>query len=212
MTDDFNPNTGDQSYNGYKVFLSSPRHSDSRYRGECLNAGREENVNGRRWNWHAGNGSQYLGEPTTSTIRNIHSRGYKVRLSQNKRDDGYINNIVESQNYSANLHIVTHTNATSGCDTSNNYMLTMWEDDVGTYDDKNLALSIDQWVGLHVYGPDQIQQRTNLAELDRNASDGDVYVELQFHDNQTTQSWIDNNTAGYASAYGLAVDAYLNYP
>src|SRR6202008_525747 len=37
-------------WNGYKVYLSSPTHTDSGHRGEC---GWEENANGNHWNSNA---------------------------------------------------------------------------------------------------------------------------------------------------------------
>lgn len=60
--------------------------------------------------------------------RNLHSRGYKVTVSANSRDDGYLANRSMSQNWGSHAHIVTHSNAVAGgCPNSSNYFLTMWE-------------------------------------------------------------------------------------
>jgi hypothetical protein len=56
------------------------------------------------------------------------------------------------------------------------------------------------------------QQRNNLAELSTNASRGDAYVELQFHDNQFTQRWIHDNSYKKGYLYGLALDGRFDYP
>lgn len=109
----------DQSYNGYRVFLSSPRHSDSRYRGECLPPnyqGYEENGNGRKFNWYAANGNYRGWDYVPDSVgRNLHWRGYQVAVSANVRDDGYIANRTLSRNWGSHAHIVSHSNASSGC-------------------------------------------------------------------------------------------------
>lgn len=102
-----------QEWNGQKVYLSSPRHSNSGNRGECFNPGREENVNGRYWNHFAANSNYYNDSVTTSTseFRNLRSRGYKVTVGANARDDGFLMNQEASNNWGANVHLVTHTNS-----------------------------------------------------------------------------------------------------
>lgn len=87
--DKFIPNDGDQAFNGFKVFLSSPRHRGSGSKGECRNPGREENVNGRKFNWEAANGGYYKLEwkGHKYPLANVHGRGYKVLVSKNLRDN-----------------------------------------------------------------------------------------------------------------------------
>lgn len=212
--DDFSPSgSSDDSFNGYRVFLSSPRHSDSGNRGECTNPGYQENVNGRQWNWRAANG-EYINTTyaPTSHNRNLHSRGYQVRVSRNVKDNGYLDNIQASQNFGANMHIVTHTNASNGCQSSANYMLVMWEDDADTRDDKDLASAIVTSLGPVAPGADTLLRRTDLAELDRNSPQGDAYVELAFHDRQASQTWVHDESQDHQWRYGLSVDNYLDYP
>lgn len=90
--------------NGWRVYLSSPRHADSRFRGEC---GWEENINGRHWNYNAthANGAGDGG---------LMKRGYSVTLSANDRVDGAWININSSNKWGAHAHIVAHTNAAPG--------------------------------------------------------------------------------------------------
>jgi hypothetical protein len=209
VTDRFAPwGPYDDAYNGYKVYLSSPRHTDSGQRGECRNPGFEENVNGRRWNWYAANGN-YIGETLASTnpSRNLHGRGYGVIVSPNTRDGGYLRNRDASRNWGSDLHIVTHTNALSGCAQYSSYLLTMWD----SATDEALATELGRV--LHGGVPGGLQGwAANLAELSTDASRGDAYVELQFHDNPYAQKWIYSETANNAWRYGYAVDLYLNYP
>lgn len=202
----------DDSFNGVKVYLSSPRHGDSGAKGECMDPGRQENVNGRYWNFNAANGSYYGGTVTTTNPnRNLHSRGYKVMVSQNTKDDDHLANRNESANWGSDLHIVTHTNGTQGCHSPGDYLLTIWQHDAGDKDDKSLALALGQELNPHWPGPYNNWQ-DSFSELYRNAPKGDAYVELQFHDNRDTQQFIYHHSDDRAYHYGLAIDAYLGYP
>jgi hypothetical protein len=199
----------DDPYNGYRVYLSSPRHRESGRKGECRNPGLEENVNGRRWNWLAANGT-HIGDRNSPTIhaRNLHARGYAVTVSPNSRDNGYLQNLHASRNWGADLHIVTHSNGIAGCPSHESYLLTMWS----SATDKALATTLGWALDPVVPGGRRGWQRTNLAELGTNAPRGDAYVELQFHDNPTAQAWIYRRSVQNAWRYGYAVDRYLGYP
>ncbi|MFE0150179.1 hypothetical protein ACFWY5_23720 [Nonomuraea sp. NPDC059007] len=208
--DYFSPSgPNDQRYNGHKVFLSSPRHNDSGDRGECRNPGYEENVNGRQFNWRAANGN-FIGRayrPTYST-RNLHGRGYQVAVSKNTRDNGHLNNRTRSRNWGSDVHIITHTNATTGCNASASYLLTMYQHT----NDRGLATALGRALDPAVPSNFRQSRRPDLAELRTNAPRGDAYVELQFHDNQTTQKWIHSESVFAAWRYGIGVDRHLNYP
>lgn len=210
-TQTFSPSgSSDDSYNGYRVYLSSPRHVDSGSRGECWNPGRQENENGRGANWRAANGV-YVGDTysPTSHSRNLHARGYRTYVSKNtKVADGFLHNRTESWNLGAHLHIVTHSNASSGCNSSASYLLTHYNQS----NDQQLASDLRQQLDGWVPGSSQQWQRTDFAELSTNAPHGDAYVELQFHDNQTTQSWLYSSIYRAAWAYGAGVDVHMGYP
>lgn len=199
----------DEAFNGYKVFLSSPRHADSGSRGECKSPGYQENVNGRWTNWNAANGN-YWGtaySPTFSS-RNLHGRGYKVNVSRNDKDNGFLANRTASQNWGSNVHIVTHTNASNGCNSASSYLLTEWYQT----NDYNLATHLGTALNGDVPGGWNSWSGSGLAELSTNASNGDAYIELQFHDNQSVQSWIYYNVPYVTYNYGIGVDNHLGYP
>ena len=191
--DTFSPfGVSDDNFNGFKVFLSSPRHDDSDSRGECTNPGRQENVNGRQWNWMAANGNYYdtVYDPSNHS-RNLHGRGYKVHVSRNTKDNGYVANRTMSQNWGAQLHVVTHTNAdgSTGCSSeSANYFLAEWEHDGNAYDDRDLAQAFHDRMKDVAPGGQNIWRATNLAELETNAPRGDAYIELVFHTKPAAQS------------------------
>jgi hypothetical protein len=209
-TDYFYPyGSYDDPYNGYKVYLSAPRHADSGSRGECWNPGREENVNGRQFNWRAANGN-FINDTytTTSHYRNLHARGYYVAVSPNPRDNGYLANRDASRNWGANIHITTHTNASRGCNSSASYLLTMYTQS----NDQRVATELGKALDGGVPSSWSNAYRSDLAELGTGASHGDAYVELQFHENQSTQSWLYGETHKAAWRYGWGVDVRLGYP
>jgi hypothetical protein len=199
----------DDAFNGYRVYLSSPRHRESGQKGECRNPGYEENVNGRRWNWLAANGNYIGGNySVTSHARNLHARGYSVIVSPNSRDNGYLKNLYASRNWGSDLHIITHTNGIAGCPSNESYLLTMWS----SATDRALATTLGRVLDGGIPGGLRGWQRTNLAELGTNAPRGDAYVELQFHDNPSAQAWLYRESVHHAWRYGYAVDRYLGYP
>lgn len=201
----------DDAFNGYRIFLSSPRHADSGSRGECMNPGRQENVNGRYWNWYAANGNSVGAYyDTTNRSRNLHSRGYSVRVSKNAKDNGYLENSQTSANWGSHIHVVTHTNASpsGGCGAAGDYLLTIWNN----ANDHQLADIFRPNLNSYIPGSTTNWQDPNLAELNTNRPLGDVYIELQFHTNQARQQWLYNNSDKYSYLYGLSVDQYLGYP
>ena len=200
--------------NLHKVYLSSPRHLSSGDRGEL---GWEENINGRHWNRYAATGNYKNGSVSTSWTRNIRSRGFQVVVSANSRDDGYMQNRTASNNWGADVHLVTHTNAGGG-----DYMLIMVDDDTSTSLDTGLQGQIDIRLGDYVPGAEVLTTDDSpyvgdLAELTANA-DYNVYVELIFHDNQSHVDWLGSgddwasSVTHHAWRYGYAIDVALGYP
>lgn len=199
----------DGTYNGVKVFLSSPRHSNSGSRGECYDPGREENWNGRRFNWYAADGNYYNGSYTsTNSYRNLTSRNYWVVVSRNTKDDGFLNNRQNSQAWGSDVHIITHTNAHTGCPSSASHLVTEYTHS----NDNTLASRIGQ--DLDPATPAGHSHRSaSWAELQTNATYGDAYVEVVFHDNQPAQEWMYYSSHKHGSwRYGWSVDKLLGYP
>lgn len=195
-------------WNGVKVYLSSPRHASSGDRGEC---GWEENINGRIFNLYAAdlNDSDTLGSLTT--------RGYQARVSPNSRDDGWRLNRDESNNWGANVHIVTHTNAYVGCDSAAQYLLVMFKS--GDANSIDLRDKLLQQLDPQVPGGQNSWNCDNLGECAANAAHI-AYIELFFHTNQAAVDWFigpgdDPEARGGmdASPYlGVALDEHLGYP
>ena len=196
------------AWNGVKVYLSSPRHASSGERGEC---GWEENINGRTFNLYAAdlNDSETLGTLTT--------RGYQTRVSANSRDDGWRLNREESNNWGANVHIVTHTNAYVGCDNTAQYLLVMFK----TGDANSIGLKDELLAHLdpQVPGGRNSWNCDNLGECGSSAAHI-AYIELFFHTNQAATDWFigpgdvpEARGAMDASPHlGVALDEHLGYP
>lgn len=203
----------DQAYNGYRVFLSSPTHSDSRYRGECRPPsyeGYEENVNGRKFNWYAANGNYRGWDYVPNSVgRNLHSRGYQVIVSINGRDDSWPEKQTTVHKLGSEVHIVTHSNAVAdGCPSSASYLLTMYYNG----QDRALGSAIRGNLSPEVPGSSVEAYRSDLGELRTDREYGDAYVELQFHTNVSAQAWMYGSSHRAAYAYGLGVDSHLGYP
>jgi hypothetical protein len=196
-------------WNGVKVYLSSPRHASSGERGEC---GWEENINGRIFNLYAADLND-----SADTLGTLTTRGYEARVSPNSRDDGWRLNRDESNNWGANVHIVTHTNAFVGCDNAAQYLLVMFKSgDANSIDLKDNLL---QQLDPQVPGGQNSWNCDNLGECAANAAHI-AYIELFFHTNQAATDWFigpgdDPQARGGmdASPYlGVALDEHLGYP
>jgi hypothetical protein len=193
-------------WNGVKVYLSSPRHASSGERGEC---GWEENVNGRIFNLYAADLND-SGDTLTT-------RGYQTRVSPNSRDDGWRLNRDESNNWGADVHIVTHTNAYVGCDNAAQYLLVMHK----TGDTNSIGLTDNLLEQLDPQVPGG-QNSWNCDNLGECAADAPhiAYIELFFHTNQAATDWFvgplnDAQATGAmdASPYlGAALDEHLGHP
>ena len=205
-------------FNGMKVYLSSPRHTDSGSRGEL---GWDENINGRLWNTTAAQSSLLAGSETTSRFRNIGARGYNVKVSGNARDGAIVANVREANNWGADVYVTSHTNAGGG-----DYFLTMTDQNGSTLD-RALRASMATHLGESVPTGTSVRQATdagpftngrNLAELGAsNAASYVVYNEVIFHDNAEHVTWFgaegdDLRVTFNAWRYGWAVDMALGYP
>lgn len=129
-------------------------------------------------------------------------------VGPNPKDGGIAANRTHAQNWGADLTIITHSNAGGG-----SYNLVMWDSAQG----KRFATQLSKSLGPGVPGGDNVGSDNtyvggNLYELKGDAAHGDAYVELQFHDNQSMQSWMYNQAHTAAYRYGVAADIFLGYP
>lgn len=200
--------------NGVRIYLSSPRHSNSGKRGEC---GWEENINGRLVNLDAATstyGSYGLADDWE----------YDVVVSGNPHDDGYLKNREASNNFGADLHLVTHSNANgAGCGDSAQYVLTMFNS--ANSNSVTLANQLATALDPVVPGHKNSWNCDGLAECGAQAPHV-AYVELFFHTNKAAAEWFmaaggdhgkgcAGGLCGWAQsgrAIATTVDAFLGHP
>jgi hypothetical protein len=193
-------------WNGVRVYLSSPRHASSGSRGEC---GWEENINGRIFNLYA---ADLNTEGDTLT-----TRGYEARVSPNSRDDGWRLNRDESDNWGADVHIPTHTNANVGCGDTAQYVLVMFKS--GNTNSVGLTQDLLRRLDPVVPGGQNSWNCDTLGECAA-AAPHVAYLELFFHTNKAATEWFDGPSSdpeatGAMDAspqLGAAVDDHLGSP
>jgi hypothetical protein len=199
-----------EQWNGIKVYLSAPRHIDSGSRGEC---GWEENINGRIFNLYAA--GQSADPPGDTTLT---ARGYDVRVSANSPvESGWRLNRDESDNWGANVHLVTHSNAWEACKSTPQYLLVMFRS--GNTNSTNLTTKLLAALDPKVPGGQNSWNCDGLGECSALAPHV-AYIELFFHTNQAAVDWFQGPTndpeatgARQASPMlGLALDEHLGYP
>lgn len=210
--------------NGYRVFLSAPRHTSSGSKGECSN-GFEENVNGRYHNTAAGSGGYYFETSSTDTGRSLIGRGYKVFLGRNPRDDGIDDEAGEntylSDQWGADVHIATHSNAPDNCTaTATNYFLVMYSNRNGhnsglaskirdryAYQDKHPGTDYKLW-------NESSSNPGSLYEAGNPRAPETAYIELAHHTSTVGQEYMYSGGLGYKMGWrmGWGVDVRLSYP
>lgn len=200
--------------NGVRIYLSAPRHASSGSRGEC---GWEENINGRVVNYEAATG-------TLGAYGLADDWEYEVVVSGNPRDNGYLINRESSDNFGADLHLVTHTNANGdGCGDSAQYVLTMFK----STNSNSVALANQLATALDpvVPGHKNSWNCDGLAECGALAPHV-AYLELLFHTNQAAADWFmasggdhakacEDGQCGWAQSartVATTVDAYFGNP
>jgi hypothetical protein len=203
------------TWNGFKIYLSPARHSDTGSRGEC--GGNSENAMAATAANNATNGNYYndLYDPS-SVYRNLRARGYQVRIG-----DGTLRSAIDNSNaWGANLHIPMHSNAdvTGQCtrtDASRFGTVTIYR-----YTSSNgqvFAGILRDKVGASSPGtrdyacknPGDPCTTIDLGELrETNAVAG--YLESDFHTWNTGVNWLKQPS--WPWRIGWAVDAHLGYP
>src|SRR5262245_19532069 len=200
--------------NGVRIYLSSPRHASSGNRGEC---GWEENINGRLVNLEAATGT--YGEYGLAD-----DWEYEVVVSGNPHDDGYLKNRDASNNFGADVHLVTHSNANgSGCGDAAQYVLTMFK----STNSNSVALANQLATALDpvVPGHQNSWNCDGLAECGALAPNV-AYLELFFHTNRAAADWFmaaggdhkarcQDGLCGWAQSgrtVATTLDAYLGHP
>lgn len=125
--------------------------------------------------------------------------GYEVKVGSSVAENTYKDRVKESNEWGADLHIPIHTNAGGGCGTlvlcyptriNNTYVTNIYKEVA------NLTPTKDKG----------IQTTTNLYEINATKC-VTAYLECEFHDNEDTEKWIDNNekALGRAIAKGVCI-------
>lgn len=204
------------TWNGYRIYLSPARHTDSGSRGECGTLG--ENDLAYWVAWDATNGSYYndVYNPT-SPSRNLRARGYRVRIGR-----GTLQSAIDNSNlWGADLHIPIHSNADvfGQCSRTNaasfGTVVIYWSSSTGG---QALATQLRNYVGPSspgtndyiCYNPGHPCTTITLGEL-RYTSAVAAYLETDFHTWTTGYNWVYNSPV-WAWRIGAAVDSHLNYP
>lgn len=211
-----------KAWNGVKVYLSSARHADSGQRGECM-PGFEENVNSRYWNYWAAH-SDFYGETLQpfSEYRNLRSRGYQVVVSANDRPvpdgRGAQLNRDASNNWGADVHLVSHTNATRlGCQQFIPINGTEVISHLGNANGLALRDALVTRLDPALPGNTIATQSVQLGEIDpaQTFAPHKAYVELIHHTDPGSQEFFSSNQTRIPARtwrYGWAVDTILNSP
>lgn len=118
--------------------------------------------------------------------------GYIVKVGDNSKEKSYTTRVKESNDFKADLHICIHTNAGGGSGTlvlchpsriNNAYVNSIYE--------RVATLTPSKDKGVYA--------RTDLYEINKTNALC-VYIEVDFHDNQTSENWIYSNIENIALA------------
>lgn len=123
--------------------------------------------------------------------------GYSVIVGDNTKEKTYIDRVKESNRLNADVHICIHTNAGGGVGT---LMLAHPNSTTNKY-----VTSVYNEVAKLTPTKDRgIVPNSGLYEI-KNTKAVCVYLEVEFHDNPTTEAWIDANikNIGMAIARGV---------
>jgi len=199
-------------WNGYRIYLSPARHSNSGNRGECQ---LEENVNG----FLAANNA--TNAEFQDQHKNLRERGYKVRIGNGTVATA----IANSNSWGADLHIPLHSNAIPGvpCTHTSSGHGT-WGIHEGNLFDQLLAQDLVGWIGEEQDGLGQASPGTgdrtchtqtctafdSLGEI-RETDGVSAYMELEFHTWNTGAAYLANANR-WSWRIPAAIDTFLGSP
>lgn len=209
------------AWNGKKVYLSPARHSDAGGRGECTGSSGmgslNENTAAYRYAYYAASGN-YIGSSTsTDALRNLRTRGYKVRIGR-----GTVSSAIANSNaWAADVHVPIHSNARSeSCsdsDPSRHGTHVIYKS-YGQTGGEGLSGLIKDTVGVSSPGTNDLICHNSsactafdcLGEL-CNTSAKAAYLEREFHTWNQGAKWMATDQY-HTWRLGWAIDAFLGYP
>ena len=127
----------------------------------------------------------------------LKANGYTVKVGDNSKEGSYVDRVRESNEWGADLHTCIHTNAGGGKGT----LMLAHPSSVNNKYVKNIYKRVASLTPT----PDRgIQSKNNLYEIN-NTECPCAYLEAEFHDNKTTENWIDSHVdaLGQAIAQGV---------
>lgn len=194
-------------FNGFRIYLSPARHTDTGQRGEC---GLDENENAYRAARAAAITPSGSNQPLTG-------RGYKVQIGRGTLATA----IANSDAWGADLHIPIHSNARpeavcSNTNAAQHGTVVIHKDGSGA--SSALSANLRDWIGAASPGTNDFKCANadpctaikSLAELNQPRA-LPAYVEQEFHTWKTGANWMVD-AAPFGWRYGAAVDTYLGYP
>lgn len=123
--------------------------------------------------------------------------GFTVKIGDNSKEGSYIKRATDSNNWGADVHICIHTNAGGGKGTEVLCYPT-------SKNNKYVKAVYNRVAKLTPTSDRGIRANAGLFEINSTKAVC-VYIEVEFHDNNKTESWIDSNidAIGKAIAQGV---------
>lgn len=132
--------------------------------------------------------------------------GYNVKVGSSVAENSYKDRVKESNEWGADLHIPIHTNAGGG----NGTLMLCYPTQINNAYVYNIYKEVAKLTPTKDKG---IQTTSNLYEINATKC-VTAYLECEFHDNEETEKWIDNNEKelGRAIAKGICnADGKANF-
>lgn len=123
--------------------------------------------------------------------------GYDVKVGDNKHEGSYVNRVLESNRWVADVHIPIHTNAGGGKGTEV-YCYP------GNKSNKYVNNVYNRVAKLTPTSDRGIKESSSLYEI-KHTSAVCVYIECEFHDNVKHENWIDENVDAIGKAIAQGV-------
>ena len=132
-----------------------------------------------------------------SAQKYLKANGYSVKVGDNSKEGSYTKRVTDSNNWGADLHICIHTNAGGGKGTE----VLCYS---GSKNNKYVKAVYNRVAKLTPTADRGIRANNGLYEI-KHTSATCVYIECEFHDNKTTEAWIDSHldALGKAIAQGV---------
>lgn len=127
----------------------------------------------------------------------LKANGYTVKVGDNSKEGSYTKRVTDSNNWGADVHICIHTNAGGGKGTE----VLCYS---GSKNNKYVKAVYNRVAKLTPTADRGIRTNNGLYEI-KHTSAPCVYIECEFHDNKTTENWIDSHidALGKAIAQGM---------